>query len=340
MTSHQLLDLKGNSLGDIALEDKVFGIEPNRGVLHSALIRQLANARAGTASTKTRSEVSGGGKKPWRQKGTGRARAGSIRSPLWEGGGVIFGPKPRSHALSMPKKMRTLAIKSALAARKDNLLIVRDFDALKNAKTKEMAQVLKNLKIYGQKILVVLDFASDQCAKVNLALRNIDGVKVIHVNNLNVKDLIDCNSVLTTERAIELINNRFKSSHKDPTRTASGETRAKARAHAKAESAVPKAPKVKEAQTAVKKLKETEGASDKTQVVKLKDKEDTKVSSQPEAKASTKDVKATEDVEKPKAASKETKGQESGGSSKEKPKKEAQSKTDKKKSQAKPKSHR
>jgi large subunit ribosomal protein L4 len=115
MTSAQVLDSKGNKVREIGLDDDVFGITPNEGLLHTALIRQLANGRSGSANTKTRSEVRGGGKKPWRQKGTGRARAGSIRSPLWEGGGVIFGPKPRDFSIALPKKQRVLALKSALA---------------------------------------------------------------------------------------------------------------------------------------------------------------------------------------------------------------------------------
>lgn len=231
MISQQVLDLKGNRLGEIGLDDNIFGIEPNQGLLHAALVRQLKNARAGTASTKTRSEVAGGGRKPWRQKGTGRARAGSIRSPLWEGGGVIFGPKPRSHAIAMPKKMRVLAVKSALAARKNNMLVVKNFDDIKNGKTKEMAQALKDLKIYGQKVLLVLDYTSEQSPKVYLASRNISGVKVLHLNNLNVKDLMDCHVVLTTERAIEAISTRFKSERESPRRATKGETRAKAKYH-------------------------------------------------------------------------------------------------------------
>lgn len=215
MTSAQVLDLKGNKVREVGLDDDVFGIKPNLGLLHSAVVRQNANARSGSANTKTRSEVRGGGRKPWRQKGTGRARAGSIRSPLWEGGGVTFGPKPRDFSISMPKKQRVLALKSALAARRDHLMVVQDFGTLKDGKTKEIAVILKELKIYGQKILLVLDYVNEQDARVQLAARNIDGLKVIHVNNLNVKDLMESIVVLTTESAIQTINNRFKASHKD-----------------------------------------------------------------------------------------------------------------------------
>lgn len=210
MTSAQLLDLKGKKLGEVTLDDSVFGGEPNTHVLHAALMRQLANARAGTASTKTRSEVRGGGRKPWRQKGTGRARAGSIRSPLWEGGGVIFGPKPRDYAVLMPKKMRQLALKSALAARVSDFVVVKDFSELKEPKTKLMAAVLKDLELHGKKVLLVMDFNCSHCQLVERAARNIAGVKVLPVSNLNVKDLLDCDAILTTERTLGEINNRFK----------------------------------------------------------------------------------------------------------------------------------
>ena len=211
MTSAQVVDLKGKKLSEIQLADEVFAIEPNMGVLHTALVRQLANARRGNASTKTRSEVSGGGRKPWRQKGTGRARAGSIRSPLWAGGGVTFGPKPRDYSISMPKKMRVLALKSALAARAENLVIVENFDGLKEAKTKQFCQILKDLGLCEKKVLVVLDYACETCAKVELAARNIEGVKVIRASNLNVKDLLHHEVLLTDVRTLEVINTRFKS---------------------------------------------------------------------------------------------------------------------------------
>ena len=215
MTSAQVLDLKGNKVREVGLEDEVFGVTPNVGLLHSALVRQLANGRSGAANSKTRSEVRGGGRKPWRQKGTGRARAGSIRSPLWEGGGVTFGPKPRDFSQSMPKKQRALALKSALAAKKDNLVVVQNFASITDGKTKQVATALKDLKLYGQKILLVLDHVNDEDKRVQLAARNIDGLKVIHVSNLNVKDLLESEVVLTTESAIQTIHNRFKPTDKD-----------------------------------------------------------------------------------------------------------------------------
>jgi len=250
MPSAQLVDLKGKKLGEVTLDDSVFGGEPNTHVLHAALLRQLANARAGTACSKTRSEVRGGGRKPWRQKGTGRARAGSIRSPLWAGGGVTFGPKPRDYSSSMPKKMRQLALKSALAARADHFVVVKDFNDLKEAKTKAMAAVLKSLELSGKKVLLVLDRTSAQFEQVERSARNISGVKVLEVNNLNVKDLLECDAVLTTEQALELINNRFKQTPADdsaPAKAPAKKSKAKAEkadeTAEKKEEKVAKAPK-------------------------------------------------------------------------------------------------
>lgn len=215
MTSAQVVDLKGKKLSEVTLSDSVFGIKPNMGVIHSALVRQLANARQGSANTKTRSEVRGGGRKPWRQKGTGRARAGSIRSPLWAGGGVPFGPKPRDYSITMNKKMRQLALKSALAASVEKLVVIQDFDNFKDAKTKQFNQVLKDLGHEGKKVLVVLDYACDACARVERAARNIEGLKVIAMSNLNVKDLLNSDVILTNSRTIEAINNRFESAGKE-----------------------------------------------------------------------------------------------------------------------------
>jgi large subunit ribosomal protein L4 len=209
MTSAQVIDLKGKKVGEVALAEHVFAIEPNIGVMHTAVVRQLANARVGTACAKTRSEVRGGGRKPWRQKGTGRARAGSIRSPLWAGGGVTFGPRPRDYSSSLPKKVRELALKSALAARANELVVVKDFNQL-GAKTKQMAAVIEEIGLADQKVLLILDFACDKCKEVERAARNIKGVKVISIHNLNTKDIIDCDKILTTERTVEAINNRFK----------------------------------------------------------------------------------------------------------------------------------
>ncbi|PWT96577.1 MAG: 50S ribosomal protein L4 [Candidatus Melainabacteria bacterium] len=209
MTSTQVLDLKGNKVRELTLKEEVFASQPNAGVVHSALVRQLANARSGAANTKTRSEVRGGGAKPWRQKGTGRARAGSRRSPLWEGGGVTFGPKPRDYGKSMPKKVRLLAIRSALAAKRNNLVIVKDFKDLKEAKTKEAVQIFRALKIDGKRVLVVLDYQGEESNRFALAARNIEDVRIVHVNNVNVKDLLNCEALLASERAVEALSTRL-----------------------------------------------------------------------------------------------------------------------------------
>ncbi|MBX9877355.1 MAG: 50S ribosomal protein L4 [Candidatus Obscuribacterales bacterium] len=210
MTSAVLLDTKGKQVGEVSLEATVFGVEPNVDLMHTALNRQLANARSGSANTKTRSEVSGGGRKPWRQKGTGRARAGSIRSPLWAGGGVTFGPKPRDYSMSLPKKMRALAVRSALSAKREDMVVLKDF-SIKEPKTKEVAAIFDDLKISGQKILIVLDFACDGCVTIKRAASNIKGVKVVSSDNLSVKDIIEAGKIVTTERTVKAIGERLKS---------------------------------------------------------------------------------------------------------------------------------
>lgn len=209
MTSAVLLDTKGKQVGEVNLEASVFAIEPNVDLMHTALNRQLANARAGSANTKTRSEVAGGGRKPWRQKGTGRARAGSIRSPLWAGGGVTFGPKPRDYSMSLPKKMRCLAVRSALSAKREDLIVLKDF-SIKEPKTKEVAAIFDELKISGQKVLIVLDFACDGCVTIKRAAKNIKGVKVVHADNLSVKDIMEAHKIVTTERTVKAIGERLK----------------------------------------------------------------------------------------------------------------------------------
>lgn len=261
MTSAQVVDSKGNKVREVGLDESVFGTDADTGLLHQALVRQLANARSGSANTKTRSEVRGGGKKPWRQKGTGRARAGSIRSPLWEGGGVIFGPKPRDYSITMPKKQRVLALKAALAARKDEMVVVANFDDIKEGKTKEFVNLLSGLKLDEKRVLLVLDAKNENTAKVTRSARNIAGLTVVHVGNLNVKDLLHCEAVLTAEPVLEVISNRFKSSEKEG--TASGAKKetaekkpAKAAAPKKA-AAEGKEPKAAKAEKAPAKAKET-----------------------------------------------------------------------------------
>ena len=206
--SKELLSANEEKLGEITLNKEVFGVEPNISVMHQALRRQLNNARQGSASAKTRAEVSGGGKKPWKQKGTGRARAGSLRSPLFAGGGVIFGPKPRSYAFNMPQKARKLALKSALSAREEQLVVVKDFSAISEPKTKLMAGIIKSLKLTG-KILVIADTTAEENKFLSLAAGNIPSIKLLLPSNLNVKDLLEADSVVITEAAVNEITERL-----------------------------------------------------------------------------------------------------------------------------------
>lgn len=207
--SKEILNTNGEKLGEITLNEQVFGVEPNLHVMHLALRRQLNNARQGSASCKTRAEVSGGGKKPWKQKGTGRARAGSLRSPLFAGGGVIFGPKPRSYAFNMPQKARQLALKSALSARSEQMVVVKDFSTIAEPKTKLMVSALKSLNVSG-KILIVADVKADENKNLELSARNIPSVKIILPSNLNVKDLLEADSVVITESAVNVITERLQ----------------------------------------------------------------------------------------------------------------------------------
>ena len=207
--SKEILSTNGEKLGEITLNEAVFGVEPNLHVMHLALRRQLNNERQGSASCKTRAEVSGGGKKPWKQKGTGRARAGSLRSPLFAGGGVIFGPKPRSYAFNIPQKARQLAIKSALSARSEQLVVVKDFSTIVEPKTKLMVAALKSLNVSG-KTLIVADVKADENKNLELATRNIPSVKVILPSNLNVKDLLEADFVVMTESAVNVITERLQ----------------------------------------------------------------------------------------------------------------------------------
>ena len=188
MTQKTLLNIQGSQIGEMNLDDKVFAVEPNIHVMHLALKRQLNNARQGSANSKTRAEVSGGGRKPWKQKGTGRARAGSIRSPLFAGGGVSFGPKPRDYATNLPQKARKLALKSALSAKLEAVTVVKDFSELTEPKTKVMAKILSDIKVSG-KILNITDIKTEENKKLELAARNIASVKILFPSNLNVKEL-------------------------------------------------------------------------------------------------------------------------------------------------------
>jgi len=185
----------GKKVKEVELNDAIFGIKPNEAVVHSVLVNFLANQRQGTQSTKTRAEVSGGGRKPWRQKGTGRARQGSIRAPQWIKGGIALGPKPRSYYYTVNKKERQLAIKSVLSSKVlENNLVVVDKLNLKEIKTKEMVNVLNNLKVEG-KTLVVLPEKNENVQK---SARNIEGVKTTLVNTINVYDLLKYNKLVIT----------------------------------------------------------------------------------------------------------------------------------------------
>lgn len=209
MTQKTLLNIQGSQIGDVNLDDTVFAVEPNVHVMHLALKRQLNNARQGSANSKTRSEVSGGGRKPWKQKGTGRARAGSLRSPLFAGGGVIFGPQPRDYSFNMPQKARKLALKSALSARSEQMVVVKDFSTITEPKTKLMVSALKSLNVSG-KTLIVADVKAAENKYLELAARNIPSVRIILPSNLNVKDLLEADSVVITESAVNDITERLQ----------------------------------------------------------------------------------------------------------------------------------
>ena len=187
MPKVDVLDIKGKKVSDIELADSVFGIEPNEAIVHSVLVNYLANQRQGTQSTKTRAEVSGGGKKPWRQKGTGRARQGSIRAPQWIKGGIALGPKPRSYKYTVNKKERRLAIKSILSSKVlEKELTVVDKLELKEIKTKSMVKALADLKVEGKTLIIL----PENNQNVFMSARNIEGVKTIVANNINVFDLL------------------------------------------------------------------------------------------------------------------------------------------------------
>ena len=187
MPKIDVYDLKGKKVSDVELAENVFGIEPNEAIVHSVLVNYLANQRQGTQSTKTRAEVRGGGKKPWRQKGTGRARQGSIRAPQWIKGGIALGPKPRSYSYTVNKKERRLALKSILSSKvAENELTVVDKLEVKEIKTKTMVKALADLKVEGKTLIVL----PENNQNVFMSARNIEGVKTIALNNINVFDLL------------------------------------------------------------------------------------------------------------------------------------------------------
>lgn len=197
-----LYNIQGDKVGEIELSDEVFGVEIRPDIMHRAVLSYLANQRLGTASTLTRAEVSGGGRKPWRQKGTGRARHGSIRSPIWRKGGIVFGPKPRSFSMKMPNKLKRFALKSALSAKtKENELILLDSLTMEAPKTKQMVSILSNLKVDKKSLIVI----ADKDENVVKSARNIPGVKTTYVNTLNVYDILNHDYLIMTQEAAKRV---------------------------------------------------------------------------------------------------------------------------------------
>lgn len=193
MPKIDVYDIKGKKVSDVELADSVFGIEPNENIVHAVLVNYLANQRQGTQSTKTRAEVRGGGRKPWRQKGTGRARQGSIRAPQWIKGGIALGPKPRSYKYTVNKKERRLAIKSILSAKVlEKELTIVDKLELNEIKTKTMVKALTDLKVTGKTLIVL----PEKNENVYRSAKNIEGVKTILANNINVYDLLKYNNLI------------------------------------------------------------------------------------------------------------------------------------------------
>ncbi len=200
MSKISMLNQNGEKVKDINLKDNIWNIEPNDAVLHNHIILSLASLRQGTHSTKTRTEVQGGGKKPYRQKGTGNARQGSIRAPQYRGGGIVFGPKPRDYSKKMNRKERRLALKSALAYKyQSNELIVVDNIEFKTNKTKEMLNLLEKLNIANKKVIVVIDTLDEN---ICLSARNLANVKVLLAEEVNTLDLVSADNMLITQKAL------------------------------------------------------------------------------------------------------------------------------------------
>ena len=203
MPNVTLYNVAGQAAGEIKLNDSVFGVEYNEAVIHQAVVRQMANERLGTHATLTRGLVRGGGKKPWRQKGTGRARVGSIRSPLWVGGGTVFGPTPRSHAKSMNRKARQLAVKSALSEKlRSNEIVVLDKIGFAAPKTKDAIKMLAAFHVEGKALIIDGD---ESVMNTVLSARNIPGVKAIAPSGINISDLVHYTKLFITKSAVEKI---------------------------------------------------------------------------------------------------------------------------------------
>jgi large subunit ribosomal protein L4 len=202
-----VLNSSGEQVGQIELREDIFGIEPNKSVMHQALLRQRANARQGTADTKTRGEVSGGGAKPWKQKGTGRARQGSTRAPHWKGGGTVFGPTPRSYVQKMPKKMRHLALKSALSAKaaEKQIRVVEKFEIGDKPQTRAMKELLENWGINSTAVILLPQ--ADMV--VSKSTSNLEGIKALRAGYLNVRDLIGYDYLVLSREGVQAIEKFF-----------------------------------------------------------------------------------------------------------------------------------
>ena len=202
MAKVEVINVEGKKVKELTLNDSVFGIEPNMNVVHSVVLNYLANQRQGTQNTKTRAEVAGGGRKPWRQKGTGRARQGSIRAPQWIKGGIALGPKPRSYKYKNNKKERALAVRSVLSAKlAENELVVVDQFGLNEIKTAKFANILNNIKVEGKSLVVI----PENDVNVQKSARNIKGVKTTIVDTMTVYDILNAKNLVITENAIKKI---------------------------------------------------------------------------------------------------------------------------------------
>ncbi len=207
MPKLDILNVSGQKVGEFELDDNVFGIEPNESVLHAAVKNYLANQRQGTQSAKTRAEVRGGGRKPWRQKGTGRARQGSIRAPHWVGGGVVFAPKPRDYSYKLPKKVKRLAMKSAFSSKVINgEIIILDELSMDAPKTKDMISILKNINAEKKALIVT----SNKDENVVKSANNIPGIKTALVNTINVYDILNHTTFIVTKEAAQKIEEVYK----------------------------------------------------------------------------------------------------------------------------------
>ncbi len=207
MPNVAIYNVQGQQVGEIDLNDNIFAAKVNVAAMHQVVVNHLANLRRGTSSTKSRGEVSGGGKKPWRQKGTGRARVGSIRSPLWRGGAITFGPKPRDYSYRLPRKLKRVALKSAFTTKvNEEKLIVLDELSFEQPKTKEMVNVLEALKSANDKTLVVIAKSDENVVK---SARNIKGVKVINTDSINTYDILNHEKLIMTKDAVARIEEVF-----------------------------------------------------------------------------------------------------------------------------------